>query len=323
MIFELMSNGNLAELPFAGGKFPDAGGIPLPSGPFVMLLLPHNRYILGRPHENNECWVWGKFGEPSHNIYLYDGERLSLPESGAPTVAISGDTVSLLRKKLLSQMEPPGEHQSTVLLLRSLMKDHPVFSNGFPFLDEHAFTRMMRDDKILYGAYWALRLATARGEFDEMVRLRAWLKVSNLFTAAVAGPCAKLWFSILDLPDDTAIRELAELAFSREDLCHMAAQRVSPLLMFNPQSGYLILARFGRNVSGSEPSSNFFVWAFLPAALWGELRERRKLSVHEILLAVWGQYDVEKAAAERRLYAPTDCIDEECCRAEPVAILRA
>ena len=199
------------------------------------------------------------------------------------------------------------------------MKDHPAFADGFPFLDESAFALQMNNDKTLRGAYWALRFAATRGEFDEMVRLRSWLKVATLFELPDSEPGVKLWFSILDIPDEASIHEIEELTFSREDLMHMAAQRVSPLLMFNPNSGYLILARFGRN--GSD--SNFFVWAFLPTALWTEMRERRKISVHEILLAIWGQHDVENALAERRLYFPQEDAPAAAVQSEPAPVFRA
>lgn len=324
MIFELMSSGKLAKLPPA--SVPE--GMPNLAEPYVMLLLPHNRYILGRPVEGAESWSWGRPGGEMEKIYLYEGERLTLSQEGMPTVTLSEETVSLLRRELLSRMEPPGDHQGTVLLLRGLMKGHAAFAEGVPFQDERSFMRCLRDDAALRGAYWTLRFAAARGDFDEMVRLRVWLRVAGLLSLAssqkgedgtAAGNGARLWFSILDMPDESALQELEGLSFSLEDLRRMAAQRVSPILMFNPQSGYLVLARFGRN--GSAPS--FFIWAFLPPLLWGELRERRKLSVHEILLALWGQHDVERALAERQLYAPLGDAREEPCREESVLLLHA
>ena len=80
----------------------------------------------------------------------------------------------------------------------------------------------------------------------------------------------------------------------------MLSQNTVPLLLFNPRSGYLVLSRFG-----TRERAAFNLWAFFPAALWGELRERRKLSLKELLLAAWGEYDASRALLERSRYAPS------------------
>ena len=320
LTFELMSNGTLARLP----QTSTPEGVVVPGGPHVTLLLPHNRYLLGRPVEGAESWTWGRPGEVSHGVFLYDGERLSLPQEGMPPISLPGETVTALKRELLAQMEPPGEHVAVDRMLRGLMKDRPAFAEDFPFQDEAAFVQCMNGDPALRGAYWALRFAMARGEFDEIARLKAWLKAGPDLLSAPARedvPSARIWFSLLDEPDEPAVQELEALSFTREDLRHMVAQQRIPhlthLILFNPRSGYLVLARPGRD----NGVSGFLVWAFLPPALWTELRERRKLAVHELILALWGQYDVERALDERSRYAPMGDVHVE--HAELVSLAHA
>lgn len=293
MIFELMSNGTLARLPET--SVPE--GVSVPGGPFVMLLLPHNRYLLGCSIAGvDDRWVWGRPGDKPQDVFLYEGERLSLANDETASTVLSAETVTFLKNELLAQMDPPGDHLSTVLILRSFMKDHAAFLDGFPFQDESAFLQCINEDEVLRKAYWTLRFALSRGELDVVTRLKAWLKAGpELFGEPDNG--MKIWFSILDMPDDTALQELEALAFSREDLHHMVTQRVTPLLLFNPRSGYLVLSRFGK-----DGNTSYLVWAFVPPALWSELRERRKLSIRDLLLALWGQYDIDQALEERARY---------------------
>ena len=293
MILELMSDGTLAQLPEA--SFPE--GVPSPGGAFVMVLLPYNRYLLGfSSRENPERWVWGRPGDEPRELFLYEDRELSLVMDGFASTVLSTELVIRLRSSLLRQMEPPGDHLSTVLILRGLMKEHPAFAEGAPFREEAAFARFLDEDEILRKGYWALRFALARGDFDIVVRLRVWLKAGPTELSAQEAP-ARIWFSILDLPGEKDLAEIESLTFSREDLQHMIAQDTVPLLLFNPRSGYLVLSRFG-----TRERSAFNLWAFFPATLWGELRERRKLSLKELLLAVWGEYDVSQALLERSRY---------------------
>lgn len=177
------------------------------------------------------------------------------------------------------------------------MRENAAFAEGVPFRDERAFSRFLEEDELLRKGYWALRFALARGEFDIVVRLRAWLKAGPKLSDPDAP--ARIWFSILDLPGEKDLSELETLSFSREDLQHMVSQNTVPLLLFNPGSGYLVLSRFG-----TRERAAFNLWAFFPPTLWGEVRERRKLSLRELLLAVWGEYDVSRALCERARYAP-------------------
>ena len=46
----------------------------------------------------------------------------------------------------------------------------------------------------------------------------------------------------------------------------------------------------------------FSVWAYVNHNLWQELRERRKLTIQDIINAVWGEYDTIQALDERAKY---------------------
>ena len=289
-----MSNGSLAELP--PDNIPDS--INLPDDASVMLLLPHNKYLLGTGRDN---WIYGRPGIFSQSVYLYDGEKLSLFNEGAQPTILSAETVRTLRRKLFMNTEPPGNHAATVLTLRTMMHNHPVFSSeGAEFLDEKIFARFMKHDDILERAYWTLRFAFSRGEKEVPVRLKSWLKTGpEVFLDDKYS--AKIWFSILDLPEREVISELEELSFSKSELMRLSAQKISPLVLYNPASGWLVLGRFGR---GS--SAMFSVWMYADHELWHELRENRKLSISEIINAVWAEYDTRQAMNERAKYRGDD-----------------
>ena len=291
-----MSNGSLAELP--PDNIPDS--INLPDDDAVMLLLPHNKYLLGTGRDN---WTYGRPGIFSQSVYLYDGERLSLFNEGAQPTILSAETVSTLRRKLFMNSEPPGRHSATVLMLRNIMHNHPVFSSeGAEFLDEKIFARFVKHDDILQRAYWTLRFALARGEAEVQVRLKSWLKVGpEIFTDNKYS--AKIWFSILDLPEHEAISKIEELSFSTSELSRLAAQNISPLVLYNPAAGWLVLGRFGRG-----RSAMFSVWVYANHELWQELRERRKLSISEIINAVWAENDTHQAMNERAKYRGDDVL---------------
>lgn len=286
LLLELMSNGTLAELP------PENMPASLPDDASVVLLLPHNKYLLG----TNDRWLYGSAGTEPQNVYLYDNEGLSLFNDGAKPTVLSPGTVNALLRKLTMNAEPPGRHSATVLMLRTIMREHAVFSSD-EFLDEKIFARFTVHDDILNRAYWTTRFALARGEMETVRRLKSWLK---------AGPevfsderfSAKLWFSIQNLPDAEAIEELKELSFVEQELRRMSEQNISPLVMYNPISGWLILGRFGR--SGREIM--FSVWVYVNHEMWQELRERRKLPIQDIINAVWAERETQNAIDERAKY---------------------
>ncbi|MBQ7196439.1 MAG: hypothetical protein IJS40_03425 [Synergistaceae bacterium] len=295
MLLELMSNGTLAELP--PENRPD--GIAMPEEPSVVLLLPHNKYLLGT---DGGKWIYAssKSDEQPSSVHLYENQVLSLLNEGTRPTIIPADAVNILRKELFSLSEPPGHHAPTVLMLRTFMKEHSVFENPNDFMLEENFSAFMKEDFILYKAYWTLRFSLARGELETAGRIKAWLRADpNVF--GMPQNSMKIWFSILNLPDDDALRELQELSFSSLELKHLAEQPASPLVVYNPLSGWLIIGQFGRKVH-----TIFRVWLYLNHELYHELREAKKMTVHDIIQAVWGEYDTQQAMKERAKYKGAD-----------------
>ncbi|MDR3230623.1 MAG: hypothetical protein LBT65_04220 [Synergistaceae bacterium] len=296
MLYELMSNGSLAGLPQA--SLPE--GIPDIPGPKVILLLPYNRYLLGHSFMRNyERWIWGKPGTEPQEIFLYEDESRSLVLDASMHVTLSAGVVTQIRNALLIQMPPPGEHLPTVLILRGILKDHPIFRDEGLVQNEPAFTAQMEKDSILQMIYWTVRFALFRGEFEAIARTKTWLRTaSELFESGAHSP--RVWFSLTPLPGARELTELESLSFSVDDLQRMVSQSAMPVVLFS-KAGYLVLSDFG----GSGAAA-FRVWVFLPAPLWNEMRERRKLSIRDLVISAWGYCDAVHAVTERCRYAPTD-----------------
>lgn len=293
MLLELMSNGTLAELP--PENIPAGISPLLLNDSSVMLLLPHNKYLLGRGNK----WVYsgGSPGDSPQNVFLYDSQSIELLNEGSAPTILNAGTVNDLRRKLFAKSEPPGTHTGAVLMLRTFMRNLPVFmSEGAEYLDEKNFLRTLKNNPILKKSYWTIRFAMSRGELEAITRLKAWLRSGpEIFSRP--GNDMRLWFSLLEMPDDDAVSELESLSFSKLELKRMAAQNSSPVIVYNQVSGWLVLARFGR-----KRDTIFFLWAYYSHDLWNELRERKKLSVNDIILSSWGEYDTRQAMTERAKY---------------------
>ena len=301
MLLELMSNGTLAELP--PENKPD--GINMPDEPSVMLLLPHNKYLLGT---DSDKWIFASTSDTqdSHpqNVFLYEDQVLSLINEGTRPTILTAGAVNTLRKELLSLSEPPGRHSATVLLLRTFMKDRKIFArDDLDFIDEKIFTQAMNNDRVLYRAYWALRFALSHSEMETVGRLKAWLKAGpEIFQSP--RHVMKLWFSISDYPEEAMIKEIEELSFSRLEIKSMSQQHTSPLMVYNPISGWLILGKFGR-----VRDTMFIAWVYLNHDLYYEMRTVKNLSVHDIILAAWGEHETKQAIIERAKYKGDDEIN--------------
>lgn len=291
-----MSNGTLAELP--PENIPNT--IRPPEEPSVMLLLPHNKYLLGT---GSDKWIYAsdKPGTEPQKVFLYDDEILSLTNDGAQPTILPARTVTALRKELFMLNEPPGRHSATVLLLRTFMRNNPALqSDDASFLDEKIFSQFMKQDIVLCKAYWTLRFALARNEMEAVGRLKAWLKADpSVFSKPEYS--SRLWFSLLGFPDKEAVRELEELSFSRLELQRMTDQNISPLILYNPRSGWLVLGKFGR-----DKTTMFYVWAYFSHDLWAELRDKKKMSMNDIIRALWCEIETQQAMNERAKYKGDD-----------------
>ena len=305
MLLELMSNGTLAELP--PENIPSGISPLLLNDSSVMLLLPHNKYLLGRGNQ----WVYSG-GSPENspqNVFLYDSQSIELLNEGSAPTILNSVTVNTLRTELFARSEPPGTHTGAVLMLRTFMRNSPAFMPVFmseeaEYLDEKIFAKTLKNSPILRKAYWTIRFAMSRSELEAITRLKAWLRTGpEVFSRP--GNDMRLWFSLLEMPDAEALSELESLSFTRLELQRMAAQNSSPVVVYNQSSGWLVLAHFGR-----KRDTMFFLWAYYTHDLWNELRERKKLSVNDIILSSWGEYDTRLAMTERAKYKGADDITE-------------
>ena len=302
MLLELMSNGKLATLP--PEYVPE--GMTLPDEPAVMVLLPHNKYLLGTDSNN---WIYSDLNANKdtrpQKVFLYDDTRLALKNQDCSTMIIPASVVNELRKDLFMLCEPPGQHVATVQLLKTFLKYHPAFvSEEIDYLDEKVFASEMGKDPRLYKAYWTLRFALSRSELEEVTRIKAWLR-ADPENFEKSEHSAKIYFSLMELPDQVAMRELEEnYSFTKMELQKVAAQNISPVVLYNPQGGWLIHGRFGR--MGNISEAIFFVWVYLNHELWNVLKEVRKMTINEIINAVWGYYDTLDAVKERAKYKGAD-----------------
>jgi len=260
---------------------------------------------------NYERWIWGKPGADPQEAFLYENGTQTLVVDKVTRVVIPANVVLEIRNALLSQMLPPGEHLPTVLILRGTFKDHPAFKDDVLVQNEPFFLQSIDKDHVSTMTYWAVRFALFRGEFETIARVKTWLRTaSDLFDlhepahngaalngATPNGQVPKVWFSLTPLPGSKELSELEALSFSVDDLQRMVSQSALPVVLFS-KAGYLVLSDFG-----GAGGSAFRVWVFLPAFLWNELRERRKLSIRDLVISAWGYCDAVQAMAERSRYA--------------------
>ena len=300
-----MSNGNLAHLP--DENIPDGLHVPEEGNPSVMVLLPRNKYLLGTQTKSKTTkWFYGSqnsaLSENSNTeVNLYDNENLYLPgiisNSEDSQMILPSKTVNELKKELFSQMEPPGDHFSTVMIMRTFLRNNENFHENSVYQTENAFMKILAKDIFLFKVYWALRFALSRGELEAVARIKSWVKVHEFFDSNKNPDNKfKIWFSILETPGEDFMQEIEDLDFHRDDIVRMVNQKVSPLRLYNPDSGWLILARFGR-----EELTAFFVWAFINPNLWHAF-EQKHLSIQDIILSLWGEYEIQQAIKERSRY---------------------
>lgn len=294
MILELMSRGNMARLP---DTMP-LDGMPEIPVPGVLLLLPYNRYLLGSlTAKNYEKWTVGKIGTgEAKEVFLYDGTPLVLSLGEMEQVVLSPEAAAQLRLFLQRQMPPPGEFLPGVLILRGLLKENALLSDEDMVHNEGAMIDALEKDPLMRAAYWAIRFALFRNDYEAVSRIKTWLKsAADVFENSGQQP--RIWFSLTDLPGRKDTEEMASLAFSLDDLQRMNSQSSRPVVLYS-KAGYLILSDFGSE--GAETA--FRVWLFLPVVLWNEMREKRKLSIREIVMAAWGCLDGMAAENERMKY---------------------
>ncbi len=307
MIFELMSKGNLARLP----DDMQIAGIPEAPSPRVIALLPYNRFILGTVSmKSYEKWVLGRLGaEETEEVFLYDGKPKIIALGDVERISMGKEVVDRLKSCLRSQMTPPGEHVPAMAILRGLLRDDAIFSTDSPMEDEKAVQDYLERDSTARMAYWAIRFALFRNDYEEVSRIKTWLRIaSDVFDGAASTP--RIWFSLMDLPGGKSIEEMESLTYSVDDLQRMNSQSSRPVVLYS-KSGYLILSDYGTDSSG------FRIWLYLPIPIWNEMREKRKLSIKEIVVATWGYLDGVAADTERSSFGCQTLLPEGNSSAKP------
>ncbi|MCL2767420.1 MAG: hypothetical protein FWE49_01620 [Synergistaceae bacterium] len=281
MIFELMSRGNIVELP----KTP--GIIDSYDPENVILLLPYNRYLHGRIQNGYESWKLCKIGNTEQEeIYLYDGEARHF-DFDSRQVVISQEVVDKLKSTLLASSSPPGEHIRTAAVLKGILEPDIVDNELFIYDESFAMARL--DNKTeAKAAYWAVRLALSRGDHDSVSRIKLWYRIAP--NIAFSEPIVLVWFSLTQVPDSEAVASMTSLGISEENIHRMAAQAVSPVVLFS-QKGYLIFASYG----DGQRTPIFREWAYFPLSVWNDLRDRKRITLRELLTAAWGAEDARQA----------------------------
>ncbi|MDI9370490.1 MAG: hypothetical protein GX181_07980 [Synergistaceae bacterium] len=301
MIFELMSKGNLARLP----DDMHVAGVPEAHSPRVLLLLPYNRFILGTATlKAYEKWVIGKLGaDETEEIFLYDAKPKTLSLGDVEKVTIAKEAVDRLKACLRGQMMPPGEHKPTMHILRGFLKNDPLFFVDELLENEKEAHDYLERDSTARMAYWAIRFALFRNDYEEVSRIKTWIRIaSDVFEGAITQP--RIWFSLMDLPGGQSIEDMEALSYSVDDLQRMNSQSSRPVVLYS-KSGYLVLSDYGNDSSG------FRIWLYLPIPIWNEMRERRKLSIKEIVMATWGYLDGVAADSERSTFGCESLLSEE------------
>ena len=289
MIFELMSRGDIVELP-EGADIIDGCG---PED--VILLLPYNRYLHGKMLNGYESWKLCK-REPDasrngsadqEEIFLYEGETRPLNFDIGHQVIISREVVGKLKNALLSSAPPPGEHFQAAAALKGILEPDIVNNELFVFDEAFAFTQL--DKKIeAKAAYWAVRFALSRGDHDVVSRIKLWYRIAPRI--AFSEPKVLVWFSLLSMPDAEAVASMVSLGMSEENIHRIAAQSVSPVVLFS-KKGYLVYASYG----DGHRTPVFRQWAYFPTPVWNELRDRKRITLRELLTAAWGADEARQA----------------------------
>lgn len=284
MIFELMSRGNITELPSEGARS-------------VTLLMPHGRVLKGTIADGTEFWSISKQSDENsgEEIFLYDGQPKTFNLDQGRKVTISSEVVAQLRAALFSQTDPPGEHSIAATVVRSITSDVGILNDNSFVFDEESAIEKLRRNKEAAAAYWGIRFALSRGEHDVVSRIKLWYRIAP--DTAFTEPSIKVWFSLTQMPDGDMLSDIIELGFSREDVQRVAAQGTSPVVLYS-RGGYLLLASYGDG--GNIPL--FREWAYFPPNIWNELRERRRVTLRELLLLAWGANDARNALEQSAIY---------------------
>jgi len=299
MLVELLRSGELISLPES--HRPE--GIPEQVVPHVVLLAPYNRALVGTDVLGcHERWLWGKLGGTSwQDVTLYDGKGKTLSLGILGEVHVPPHAATVLRRELLAQLTPPGEHERVLRLLREALRHDAVFAIAEKTQDPALWRELVEEDETLRLAYWGFRWALAWGAQEMVMHLRTWLRLARTaFDSSLRMP--RLWTFLAGSPDEVSLGDLFALGFREEHLRTLNTDETSPAAVKGP-GGYLTQFWYHLHVADHEESPmGLRLWLYLTSALWEDLRGRRGLSVREMVFASWGFLDALDAASRTGRY---------------------
>jgi hypothetical protein len=296
VVFELMSKGNVARLP----DDMEIDGLPKDMPSLVILLMPYNRALVGTEVFGfHEKWIWGKLGDREWSeIVLYDEQPHTFKIDTFGVVTIGAEGITQLRRHLLAQLSPPGDHLSTLALLSDLLKRNAIILPTPPPSWNQTWSLIERDRALLL-AYWGLRWALTWDLQDMVRRLKLWiLKAKDAFDEGNRMP--RIWFSITGEPSEVALSDWGNLGFGREHLRHLEAEGSNPTVI-RIGGGYFL--QYWQHHRRTRDPLVYRVWLYLPTPLWEELRDHYLLSLTEVIQASWGYLEAVDAEKQMSLYS--------------------
>ena len=286
IVLELMSDGKIVKLP----EGMEVTGLPAHLSVLVALFLPFNRVLLGSSLNSMDSWNWGKLGTREwKEVFLYDDIPLLLKEQDIPDITLNEEAVAKLKAVLFEQIPPPGNHISTVLVLRGISRGFEIPGEHREWSDEQSFLSSISVHDRLSKAYWGIRKALFERNPEMLERIKTWYTyASDVFQDPFNYP--RMWFSLATLPGEEELADIESLGFTRDNLKNMNGKFSNPIVISNAL-GYLILLI---EYSGND-YNELRVWMYINMNLWEELRRKRKLSIKEVVSAGWGFLDASDA----------------------------
>ena len=308
MFYELFSDGTIARLP---ENTPIPEGLPREVVPKVLLFAPFNRILVGHAtFSGYDRWLWGKLHSSEwKEVQLYGESPLNLPVPWQ-TVRLDTKAVSFLRKRLLGQIEPPGNHTAALNMLRETQRHTPGFAIFEALEDNESLWEYILGDPQLRAGYWGFRLASLWGGEKMAERIRLWLKVARpLYDAFLARP--RMWGFLSYSLDSASLGQMGHLGFRKDQLEALRNVQENPFALAS-SSGYLVQYVFEPGNYPDTPVASLptSMLLYLPRKIWDQAREERRLSLREVFLSAWGFLDALDAEARFASYmekAPVPC----------------
>jgi hypothetical protein len=169
-----------------------------------------------------------------------------------------------------------------VLILKGISMGSTVTGDNLNWNNEQWFISQIAENGTLLKVYWGIRRALFEKNSKMLERIKSWyIYASDIFSEEYNYP--KMWFSLADLPREEDMEDIESFGFTRDNLKAMNAKFSNPIVLSNVL-GYLVLL----TEYVGDDRSEIKVWMYISVNLWDELRERKKLSISEIVSAGWG-----------------------------------